>query len=149
MVNRVPALQDDEIMDEGSTEGVNETIRIDQPEDVHITIENDYPDDHGFYKDFINLEDTADCETHTLSEHAPQEIIEPPPSQPSRQVEDVIEEVIHIVKTPQLSVFITALTICEEQQSVTREGHRQLVEILQLVNSLEELSPPLKRYTKT
>ncbi|KAF3059130.1 hypothetical protein CFAM422_011711 [Trichoderma lentiforme] len=147
MVNRVLVSNEDEMVDEAPTEVVDNINPTDQ-EGIQFTIEHEYPDDNGFDEDNIDPEDIADCETHTLADSTPQTAMEPPPSWPCRKVEDFTDEVIHTVKTPQLSVFATALTIWEEQQSITREGHRQLVEILQLVNSLEELRElPLRKDT--
>lgn len=139
MVKQVITLRKDEGILPNSTEVVDNLILINQ-EAVQFTIKDKYTDNNGFDEDNIDLEDVVDCETHTLTENTLLATIDlPPPRMPCQAPEDITEEVIYTVKTPRLSVFATALIIWEEQQGVTREGHRQLVEILQLVNTLEEL----------
>ncbi|KAG6035510.1 hypothetical protein E4U41_006043 [Claviceps citrina] len=65
-----------------------------------------------------------------------------------RHVEDTTMEVKHETHPPKLSCFATALIIWEEQNNITRQGHRELVEVLQLVDNINQLKElPVRKDT--
>lgn len=60
-------------------------------------------------------------------------------SQPRRLYTDPTTPVTHTPVVPNLSKFELALMIWEEENNVTRKGHKQLVEVLQLIENLQDL----------
>ncbi|KAI1743589.1 hypothetical protein F4680DRAFT_349780 [Xylaria scruposa] len=60
-------------------------------------------------------------------------------SKDTSHLEDDAEEIVHIPQDEQLSAFYTMLAVWEEQNHISRQGHRQLVEVFQLAQDLDEV----------
>ncbi|KAL7759423.1 hypothetical protein ACKLNR_009513 [Fusarium oxysporum f. sp. zingiberi] len=63
----------------------------------------------------------------------------PPLARSRTLIEDPTIENIHIPATQTLSVFETALALWERRHNISRKGHRELVQILRMAESIAEL----------